>query len=475
MNVLPRGAQTTWLRRLFFVGLLGGAGCKQAVVPEVHEAPQAATNRIAVPETVRRNLGIQFVKVERRRVAQTLRFPGHFELLPTARHELRTPMPGRVTLLVKALQTVKAGDVIARLDSPTWRAMQRDLGEIATQVRVHEARIAAMQPLEAAHRFHEESLQAAVTELHARTQTIEATIRSVGGQARELSEARAALAQMRASHAEAIEKRAEHDATLAELHAHLAAGKDRLQLALEGAAAIVTLPVASLLAVAPGSSEALPHWRLLAGIDVRAPADGIVDQLPVANGGWVETGGLLGSMRDVTQVRFRARGLQSDLPRLRNELPARAIPAASTSDVTAHLAGTLLLGPEADPDQRTIDLFLECTATVPWARPGVSGFLEVETASGAAAELAIPRAATLQDGMTRVLFRRDPADPDKVIRLEADLGIDDGRWVEVKSGLRDGDEVVLAGAYELMLASSGSAAKGGHFHADGTFHDGEHK
>ena len=74
-----------------------------------------------------------------------------------------------------------------------------------------------------------------------------------------------------------------------------------------------------------------------------------------------------------------------------------------------------------------------------------------------------------------MLFRRDPKDPDQVIRLGADLGLSDGRWVEVKSGLRDGDAVVLAGAYELMLASSGAATKGGHFHADGTFHAGEDK
>ena len=99
----------------------------------------------------------------------------------------------------------------------------------------------------------------------------------------------------------------------------------------------------------------------------------------------------------------------------------------------------------------------------------------LETRGGAAAELAIPLSAVLQDGLQRVFFRRDPADPDKVIRIEADLGLDDGRWVEVKSGLLDTDEVVLAGAYELMLASSGSAAKGGHFHSDGTFHDGAHK
>ncbi|MEY2712060.1 MAG: hypothetical protein RL005_282, partial [Planctomycetota bacterium] len=43
----------------------------------------------------------------------------------------------------------------------------------------------------------------------------------------------------------------------------------------------------------------------------------------------------------------------------------------------------------------------------------------------------------------------------------------------VRSGVREGDEVVLEGAYQLMLATSGSAPRGGHFHADGTFHEGE--
>jgi hypothetical protein len=33
-----------------------------------------------------------------------------------------------------------------------------------------------------------------------------------------------------------------------------------------------------------------------------------------------------------------------------------------------------------------------------------------------------------------------------------------------------GDEVVLNGVYELKLATSSTAQKGGHFHPDGTFH-----
>ena len=108
-------------------------------------------------------------------------------------------------------------------------------------------------------------------------------------------------------------------------------------------------------------------------------------------------------------------------------------------------------------------------------KAGLAGFVAIETDAGARPELAIPRQAVLPDGLARVFFRRDPKDPDKVIRVDADLGLDDGRWVEVKSGLVDGDEVVVDGAYELVLASSGSAQKGGHFHADGTWHADDHK
>jgi multidrug efflux pump subunit AcrA (membrane-fusion protein) len=143
---------------------------------------------------------------------------------------------------------------------------------------------------------------------------------------------------------------------------------------------------------------------------------------------------------------------------------------------TAPIDGPLLLGVQADPAQRTIDLFLQPDVLPDWARPGIAAFLEVETASSGDDQLAIPLAAVLQDGLQRVFFRRDDKDPDQVVRVEADLGVDDGRWVEVKSGLTDGDAVVLAGAYELVLAGADSSRRGGHFHADGTFHgDDDHK
>jgi multidrug efflux pump subunit AcrA (membrane-fusion protein) len=139
------------------------------------------------------------------------------------------------------------------------------------------------------------------------------------------------------------------------------------------------------------------------------------------------------------------------------------------------MVGTLQIGLSGDPDERTVDLIVTPESLAPWARSGVSAQLEITTDETAAPSLSIPLAAVQQDGLAPVFFRRDPSDPNKAIRTEADLGIDDGRWVVVHSGLRVGDEIILDGAFQLMLAStqSGGMPAGGHFHSDGTFHSGE--
>lgn len=451
------------------------AACREDAAPPAAAEKAPPSDRIAVPEAVRKNLGIEYVAVERRRVAQTLRLPGHFELLPAARHEHRTPLAGRVDVRVQPLQPVAAGDLLYRIDSPEWARMQRELGEIATAVQVAQARITALRPLLDAYRLHEESLREAIAVMEANIAVLEQTRATVGGQSQELAGARVQAAQVRADLAEGTEKHAETLAMLAELEANLVAGRDRFQLALHAAAIVVMSTPAQLLAEVEVGGDKRPAWRAISTIEVRAVAAGIADQLPVATGVWVEVGDLVVTVTDLGKVRFRARGLQSDLVRLQAGLPAEVTRPQVRTPVADRIPGTLMLGAEADPAQRTLDLFLLPANPPAWARPGVAGFLEVETRGGADAELAIPLSAVMQDGLERVFFRRDPADADQVIRTVADLGLDDGRWVEVKSGMKDGDSVVLAGAYELMLASSGTASKGGHFHADGTFHAGEDK
>jgi multidrug efflux pump subunit AcrA (membrane-fusion protein) len=266
--------------------------------------------------------------------------------------------------------------------------------------------------------------------------------------------------------AEAAEKHTQIETRVVELRAQLRANRERWVLALAAAAATVGQPPEALA----GAEDSPLHWRRIAVLEVRARAAGVVEHIALASGSWVDAHALVLTSVDPTAVRARAQALQSDLPRLRDELPTALVPAGAGSP-TARVAARLQLAPSGDPRRRTLEVHATPTAAAAFVRPGAAVYIEITTLGSEQPVLAIPRSAVLQDGLQRVYFRRDPKDPDRVIRVEADLGLDDGRWIEVKSDLTDGDQVVITGAYELVLATAGQANKGGHFHADGTWHE----
>lgn len=409
------------------------------------EAP-APTNRVDIPEAVRRNLGITFAKVEHRAVSRTMRFPGRFELLPTARRECRTPVAGTIELLVSQYQRVESGTPLYRVDSATWR----ELGERIVSV---EAKVASMGPLREAHRLHERGLEQKVELWEGRLRQLEELRAAGGGGATQFTEARATLTATQAELADVMEKdaalEAEHKQAEAELRS-LQARRDHLRRVA-------------------GHIDA-------DGVDfvVRAPASGVVESVFITPGGLAEEHGPVLSLVQPERLRFRATALQADLGRLRDGLPCVIVPPqGGTVSATPPASGELRVGLSADPKDRTIDLLTEPVAPVAWAKAGVSAHLEV-TLEGGGGDLAIPLASVVRDGAMPHVFRRDPKNPDRAIRLEADLGVSDGRWVAILSGVKEGDEVVTSGHYQLMLATSATAVKGGHFHADGTFHEGEH-
>src|SRR5687767_8082435 len=104
----------------------GGADSKPRTGGEAAPPP---SNRIDLPAAVRQNLGITFARVERRRVASTIRVPGRFELLPSARREYRASLAGSVRLLVSQYEEIGKGKPIIRMDSPEWHTLKRELHE----------------------------------------------------------------------------------------------------------------------------------------------------------------------------------------------------------------------------------------------------------------------------------------------------------------------------------------------------------
>jgi len=461
-----------------------GGNATRAGVQEQAEAQEHAptpTNRVDIPPAVRQNLGITFVTVEARLVEQTLRVPGRFEYLPSARREYRTMLPGRVEILVDQYQHVGVGEPLYRIESPAWHEMQRAISDAEAGIERHRTRLASFGPLREAHRNHERMLERAIEIRRERVAQLEGVVGAGGGRVGDLIDARGAVATSEAELAEVMEKEAELEADEAESRAELGAVEARYALLLDTAASLMSLAVEDLVRPTDGLQGSRPRWRTMRAIEIRAEEDGVVELLGVTNGAWADEKSIVVSVVRPERLRFRAVALQSDLGRLRDGLAARIVAPSPTRlpgaiDLAESMAGVLKIGLGASADERTIDLIVQPQELATWARAGVSAQLEIVTDSSAAPMLAVPSAAVQRDGLVSVLFRRDPADPNKAIRIEADLGIGDGRWVVVNSGLRRGDEVVLDGSFQLMLATStsGGQPKGGHFHADGTFHAEDH-
>lgn len=467
-----------------------------APAADKHDEPATPiTNRIDIPSAVRKNLGITFSRVESRAVQATTRIPGHFELLPTAHRAYAATLPGQVELLVAQYQTVKKGDVLFRVESAAWHEMQAELADTVNAIRKARAELEALDARLVAVRGHAEGLRAQRDVWKERLAQIADIGAAGGGIASAKTEARVALAAAETSIAEVAEEEAELIGAAAALKAELRGHEEatpllyadalgiplptdtsaRLDLAMARAAALLGVTVDVLCAPVPGVQR-MPRWRAIDRLEVVAMQSGVVEALDVVNGAWIETGQTVLETVDPSHLRFRAAGLQADLGRLADGMPGVVLPPGGDATASEEgLRGTIRIALEADPLARKIDILLDpqTTEMPAWARRGVSTELEVVLLGGAEPELAIPLQSVIQDGLHKVFFRRDPKDPDKAIRVEADLGRSDGRWIVVESGVMEGDEVVHDGIYELMLASGGAAkATGGHFHADGTWHEG---
>jgi len=341
-----------------------------------------------------------------------------------------------------------------------------------------QATLETFPPLLKAHEAHEVSLKKTIAVWEARVEQLEKINEAGGGRGSELTQARATLSSTQAELATLLEKDAEFEAERRMTLAGINTAQSRRDYLLDAAAAVTRLSRASLVEQVDTDHGKSPRWATLNAIEVRCDVTGVVSGLGLTNGAWADEKTAVMTVVEPDRLRFRASGLQSDLGTLRDGLPARIVPPTPTTSgksvpLDAVMAGTIRLGLEGDADDRTIDLFVVPDELLSWARPGVSAQLEIVTDPSSRNELAVPRAAVQRDGLTPVIFRRVPDNPSQVIRLEADLGRDDGRWVELLGGVVEGDQVVLDGGFQLLLSSSGSIQKGGHFHADGTYHEGE--
>lgn len=452
------------IRMLLTVGLamFAIAGCRQddgsnENASKAHEETSSVTNsnRIDIPAMVRQNLGITFVKVERRPVRSTLRIPGQFELRQEARREYRAMLGGRVHLAVKQYDKVKAGDLLYVLDSPPWRRVQSKLAE------AFKACYCCVPELDAA--------KAAVNENQVQ-------LKFLGQRLLRLIEAGTRNVSLEAEQSKLNTTIPRLDAEVRAKEMDLRSARMTYKVLLNEAQSITGMKSSVLEAMLPGQEDELlqmPFWTSIDRFEIRAESDGVVNEVNVTEGGWLEEGELIIETIDPKVLRFHADALQADITKFSSGQQARIVPPQGGSiKLQDTIEGQIEIGFQAHATQRTIPIFLVPDQLPKWAKSGVTAYLEVYTNQNESAVLAIPEATVVRDGLDMIFFRRDPSNPSLAIRMEADLGDSDGRWIEVRSGVQLGDEIVLGGVYPLMLSSSdlGGRMEGGHFHSDGTFH-----
>jgi membrane fusion protein, heavy metal efflux system len=339
--------------------------------------------------------------------------------------------------------------------------------------------MAAVAPLIQASHAHQANLILELEHWQSWASELEGIAEAAGGQAAALAEARGRVAAARSAITDEDEKCLVYQRELADLRALVSPLEHQVEAAASRVEAAEVALAGTLRALEAGRMVAAAMLGAEAGetdwteqryIEIRADTPGVVTRLHVQPGGRAGTDATLVETLDVGRVRFRARALQSDLGKLRDGIAARVVGPGGHEPAE----GSLTIAPGANPETRTLELLLVPEAVPAWARPGVVGQLEVVWDRTSQAELAVPAAAVLRDGLEHVLFVRDPDDSNKVIRATPQIGPSDGRWRVVYSDVIAGDEVVVAGAYELKLTGAGQATQSGHFHADGTWHADAH-
>lgn len=197
-------------------------------------------------------------------------------------------------------------------------------------------------------------------------------------------------------------------------------------------------------------------------VSVRATASGRVESLPVSDGSWVASGTTVVELQRADRVRFAASVASSEAGRLKDGMKITC----------GEHVGTLRMG-FGGSDGLT-QVYAVFDRELPF-RPGERLHVDCVTNENETPVIAVPSACIVKVGLEPTVFVRDEHDEDRYVAVKVELGRTNGGWTEVKGLLDDDDlEIVKEGTYELKiaLAAKSGSAPAGHFHADGTFHEG---
>ncbi|MEW7988137.1 MAG: efflux RND transporter periplasmic adaptor subunit [Candidatus Thiodiazotropha sp.] len=200
------------------------------------------------------------------------------------------------------------------------------------------------------------------------------------------------------------------------------------------------------------------------GVTVRAPISGTLAEIRVPAGSYVDEGQAMFHIVETDRLWLETRVAESDIGRL--DEPSGAWFEVEGFDQVFEIdpdsSGKLVaFGNVVDPVSRTAPLVFEFDNSVHKLRVGM--FTRVHIWSGERIEdVAIPVQALVEEAGQDVAYVM--LGGESFERRVVKLGIREGGYVQVKSGLEPGERIVTRGAYLVRLAAA-SPAEAGHGHA----------
>jgi cobalt-zinc-cadmium efflux system membrane fusion protein len=188
--------------------------------------------------------------------------------------------------------------------------------------------------------------------------------------------------------------------------------------------------------------------ELTGAVPVRAPLDGVVTGLDVVVGQSVRAEQPLIPVQDLTRPLVRAFVPQRDAARVRVGQPARVRLAA---DPDAVLTGRVTLSNRVfSPTDQAVTVWVELDAPPGRRVPPNQTARVTFTAAAHPPTLAVPHSAVARVGTQAFVFVRKP--DGSFDRRMVTLGRADDRFVEILSGLNEGEPVAMSGAQGLQTA-----------------------
>lgn len=451
------------------------AGCSPESPPATatpsDEGTPPPSNRIAIGGGIAENLGLSFVAATRGTLSVEKTVAGQIAVPAGRTHRLRTPVDGRVRVLVERWQRVATGDELLRIETSEIDRLRARLEDTEADRILAAARENRARKRLAAHDAHLAEARSLEAAARRRLGELEAIVTS-GGRltSRELLEARTAVVRAADAVLSATDARDAVATELGESSKEVRHAYHQREVHLAELAVLAGQDAESLTAIV----DERPRWQTLRWISVRAPADGTIAELTVTDGVSVHEGDLLLTLVDRSELQFEGFLPEGEPVQLRGGMPVRIVfPNALRESISTTLAAPL---PVADTRTRAIRVLARFADAEQRLASGLSAVAHVEISRGSSEEVLLDVRAIGQDGLESVVFVRDPSDPQKLIRTPVTLGRRNTKEVEILAGLLDGDEVVLDGLQPLLRMGEGKAPMGGHFHADGTWHaDDDHK